>query len=255
MHIEAFLMTHATKGIVLRTLPYGETSVIVTIFTELFGIQTYLINSVRKKSSKGTKMIMLQPGAILDMQVYHNELKNLQRIKDCQWSVLCNRLFEDVVKNSVLLYMMELLHKTLKQPEPNPPLFQFCEDGLMYLDKCNQTNTANFALYFSLQLPQFFGFKIGNPLSEIINHDCIYLDLQEGRFGEQKPNHPHFIEGPLATYTNELLKVIHPEELNQIPLNKETRRNLLSAYLHYFSLHLPDFGKMNTLKIMQEVLS
>ena len=74
---------HKTKGIVLRTVKYGETSVIVTIFTELFGIQSYLVNGVRTSTKKGTgKAMLFQPSAILDMIVYHNELKQLQRIKD-----------------------------------------------------------------------------------------------------------------------------------------------------------------------------
>jgi DNA repair protein RecO (recombination protein O) len=50
-------MTHKTKGIVLRNIKYGETSLVVNIFTELFGIQTYLVNGVRssKKSSAKAK--------------------------------------------------------------------------------------------------------------------------------------------------------------------------------------------------------
>ncbi|MBL7720826.1 MAG: recombination protein O N-terminal domain-containing protein, partial [Chitinophagaceae bacterium] len=65
---------HKTKGIVLRTVKYGETSVIVTLFTELFGIQSYLVNGVRASSKKGTgKANMFQPAAILDLVVYHNE--------------------------------------------------------------------------------------------------------------------------------------------------------------------------------------
>ena len=32
-------MLHKTPGIVLRTVKYGDTSVILSIFTELFGIQ------------------------------------------------------------------------------------------------------------------------------------------------------------------------------------------------------------------------
>ena len=67
--------------------------------------------------------------------------------------------------------------------------------------------------------------------------------------------HHHFIEGELALQTIELLKIMHPDELDQIKLNKEIRRNLLLAYLEYFSLHLNDFGQMKSLKIMQEVLS
>src|SRR5882724_4224239 len=80
---------HKTKGIVLRTVKYGETSVIVTIFTELFGVQSYLVNGVRTSSKKGSgKANLFQPGAILDMVVYHNELKNLNRIKEFKWDYL-----------------------------------------------------------------------------------------------------------------------------------------------------------------------
>ena len=153
-------MTHKTKGIVIRTIKYGETSVVATLFTELFGIQTYLVNGVRKSQKKSGLSIMLQPGAILDLEVYHSSGKNMQRIKEANWSFLYDNLLSDVVKNSILTYLLELLFKTLKQPESNPDLFYFCEDAFMHLDQADKETTANFALYFSLHLPHFFGFKI-----------------------------------------------------------------------------------------------
>ncbi len=67
-------MIHATKGIVLRTIKYGETSVIASIFTELFGIQSYIVNGVRTQS-KTSKAHFFQPSSMLEMEVYHNELK------------------------------------------------------------------------------------------------------------------------------------------------------------------------------------
>jgi len=80
-------MLHNTKGIVLRTVKYGETSVIVSIYTELFGIQSYLVNGVRKSSKKGSgSAALFQPAALLDLVVYYNELKQLNRIKEFQWS-------------------------------------------------------------------------------------------------------------------------------------------------------------------------
>ena len=107
---------HKTKGIVLRTVKYGETSVIVTIFTELFGVQSYLVNGVRTSTKKGTgKANLFQPAAILDLIVYHNELKQLQRIKEFKWSVIYQHIFSDVPKNAVALFMVELLTKCLKQ--------------------------------------------------------------------------------------------------------------------------------------------
>ena len=54
-------MTHKTKGIILRTIKYGETSIVVTIFTELFGVQTYLVNGIRTQKRSGNKAAMFQP--------------------------------------------------------------------------------------------------------------------------------------------------------------------------------------------------
>ena len=152
-------MIFPTKGIVLRTIKYGETSVIASIFTELFGIQSYLVNGVHT-SSKTSKAHFFQPSSILEMQVYHNELKNLQRIKDLKWSALYKNILSDVMKNSVALYMVELLQKCLKQPETNLDLFNFCEDAFLQLDNADEEVTANFPIYFAIHLAQILGFRL-----------------------------------------------------------------------------------------------
>ena len=150
---------HKTKGIVLRTVKYGETSVIVTIFTELFGVQSYLVNGVRVSTKKGTgKANLFQPTAILDLIVYHNELKQLQRIKEFKWGYLYRHILSDVRKNAVALFMVELLTKCLKQPEGNPELYEFSEDAFYHLDESSDVITANFPLFFALHLPVFLVF-------------------------------------------------------------------------------------------------
>jgi DNA repair protein RecO (recombination protein O) len=249
---------HDTKGIVLRTVKYGETSVIVTIFTELFGVQSYLVNGVRTSAKKGSgKANLFQPSAILDMVVYHSELKQLQRIKEFRWERLYKHIFSDVKKNAVALYMVELLTKCLKQPEGHPDLFHFTEDAFLHLDECNETVTANFPLYFALHLPVFFGFRIPpNPLKGAFkDSENLYLDLMEGIFDNKQPDHPHFIEGKQAAITAELLMVMQPEELEEIKLNHDFRRNLLYAYEKYYILHIHDFGTMKTLPVLREILS
>ena len=157
---------HHTKGIVLRTVKYGETSVIVTIFTELFGVQSYLVNGVRTSSKKGSgKANLFQPTSILEMVVYHNELKQLQRIKEFKWSFLYQNILSEVRKNAVALFMIELLTKCLKQPEANAELFHFAEDSFIHLDEANDAVTANFPLFFALHLPVFFGFRFSDNYS------------------------------------------------------------------------------------------
>jgi DNA repair protein RecO (recombination protein O) len=244
-------MVHQTKGIVVRTVKYGETSVIVSVYTELFGIQSYIVNGVRTFSKQGSgKANLFQPAAILDLIVYHNELKNIQRLKEFRWGVLYKHLFFDIIKNSVALYMIELLQKTLKQPEPNPDLFHFIEDSFLHLDEGSDSVVANFPLFFSLQLSGFYGFRFSDTYSEKNN----ILDLKEGEFVHERPLHPHFLEGDYSYITSQLLKVMQPHELREIRLNKEARRMLLHAYEIFYALHIQDFGSMKSLPVLQEVL-
>ena len=242
---------HKTKGIVLRTVKYGETSIIVTLFTELFGVQSYLVNGVRASTKKGTgKASLFQPSAILDLVVYHNELKHLNRIKEFKWSVIYQHILSDVPKNAVALFMVELLTKCLKQPEGNPDLFHFTEDVFMQLDESKGAIMANLPLFFALHLPFHFGFRITDNYSE----ENSFLDLREGSFVDEQPHHPYFLEDKQAAVTSQLLQVMQPEELEDIKLNHDFRRNLLYVYETYYALHITDFGTMRSLPVLREVL-
>ncbi len=243
-------MIFHTKGIVLRTIKYGETSVVVNIFTELFGIQSYMVNGART-AGNSSKAHFFQPSSILDLQVYHNELKNLQRIKEIKWNYLYRNILSDVTKNAIALYMVELLQKCLKQPESNFELFQFAEDALMTLDISEEAVAANFPIYFSLQLAQFFGFKMQDTYSDTRN----VLDLQEGIFKEHPPHHPHYLQGEQSYHISQLMKTLHPNELAQIRINKFLRREILLAFQSFYALHMQDFGVMKTLPVLQEILS
>ncbi len=243
-------MTHKTKGIVLRTVKYGETSLVITILTELFGVQTYMVNGVRSSKKSAAKANYFQPAAILDLIVYHNDAKNMQRIKEFSWGFLYNTVLTDVIKNSVAAYMVELLFKCLKQPETNTDLFNFCEDVLLQLDKNNTKTAANFPLFFALHLPFFLGFRITDNYS----NDNNTLDLQEGVFINHPPPHPHFMSDEAAKITSQVLKVMQPYELEDFLLNQQIRRQLLLRYQDYYALHITEFGQMKTLLVLHEVL-
>lgn len=246
------VVTHKTKGIVLKTVRYGETSIIAGIFTELFGLQSYLINGVRVTSKKGSgKANLLQPGAILDMVVYHNELKNLQRVKEFKWAYVYENIFFNVFRNAIALFMVELLQRSIKQPEANPPLFEFVEDAFIHLDKSSDSAAANFALYFAINLGRFYGFMIADRYSDTTN----ILDLMEGRYTADKPDHQYYLEKEHSRSISDLLKVMQPSELAQIKLNQEARRVLLHAFETFYALHIQDFGKMKTLPVLEAVLS
>ena len=241
---------HKTKAIILRTIKYGETSLVVTAFTELFGVQTYMVNGVRTAKKTGMKAAMYQPASLLEMIVYYNEKNTMHRIREANRSFVFDKVQTEVVKNSIAVFMMELLYKLLKQPEPNADLFHFCEDILLQLDQASPQVAANIPLFFTLQLSHFFGFRIDDNISG----KNIFLDLQEGNFVEEKPAHLYFLEGDNAALTAELLRIRLPAELDDLKMNHIKRRELLAKYMEYYSLHIADFGQMKTLAVMEEVL-
>lgn len=242
-------MIHSTKGIVLRTIKYGETSVIAWIFTELFGIQSYMVNGVRT-SGKTSKAHFFQPASILEMQVYHNDLKNLQRIKDLRWAHLYKNIFSDITKNSVALFMVELLQKNLKQPETNETLFHFCEDAFLFLDIADAPIAANFPIYFAIHLAQILGIRLLDNYSEENN----IFNLAEGSFSNEKSATDQ-LSVEISFYISQFLKTIQPEDLREIKMNRNTRISILKSLESYYSWHVSEFGTMKTLNVLSEVLA
>jgi len=245
------MQLHNTKGIVLKTVKFGESGIITTVYTELFGVQAYIVKGVRQSSKKSTgKGTYFQASAILDLTVYHNDQKNLQFIKEYNWAFPYQTILFDVIKNCVAMYIVEVIHHALKQPEANPELFYFVEETLLQLDKGSLTETANLPLYFMLRLGTELGFQIQGTYSI----STPYLDLAEGFFVEQQPQHIHYITSELAEYTSKFNSITFYSDLSNIKLNRTIRRKLLEIYVLFLSLHITDFGILKTLPVLEEIL-
>src|ERR1700712_547186 len=106
-------MLHKTRGIVFKTTNYGESSVIVQVYTEKFGLQSYIINSVKKPRAKISRN-MLQPLSLLDMVVYHKANGNINRVTELKNSPLLQYIPYDLIKTSIVLFLNEVLYKAVK---------------------------------------------------------------------------------------------------------------------------------------------
>jgi DNA repair protein RecO (recombination protein O) len=146
--------------------------------------------------------------------------------------------------------MMELMQKCLKQPEANEALYEFLESSLISLDTADDLAAANTALHFTLALASHLGFRIGGQYTPA----TPFLDLQEGNYVEEAPGHKYYLEGYLAEVTYRLLEAETTEALRGIRLNQELRRNLLEAYQLFYTLHVPDFGTLRSLGVLQALM-
>lgn len=241
-------MLHKTRGIVLKTTSYGDSSVIVQVFTEKFGLQSYLVNGVRKARGKIGPNVF-QPLHLLEMVVYQKNSASLQRIREVRNQPVFLSIPLDIVKNTLTLFLCETLFKVLRQqPGEDVPLFNYLFHSLELLD--HQMNSpANFHLIFLMGLTRHLGF-----FPDIRMAGSSYFDLLNGCFTDRIPPHPRYIAPPLTAQWH-LLSQSRYEGLPSLRINSGDRQLLLNCMLEYYSLHVEGFGKVRSYEILQELFS
>lgn len=245
------MITQPTRAIILRTVKYGETSVVVTAYTSLFGLQSYLIKGALKGSTvKPVVNQYFQPGAILEMVVYQNPSRSLQLVKEYGWHTMHQQLFFDVVRNSVAVFMIDVLLHSVRQPEANPELYELMEMSLKQADRATMGVVANLPIYFILHLSSELGFQIQGTYSR----ETPVLDLKEGSFLHTIPSHPFYLDGEPAKHLCAIRDVAFYESLDQVALQRNTRQVLLHHLQQYMALHIQDFGTLKTLYVLSQVL-
>jgi DNA repair protein RecO (recombination protein O) len=239
-----------TKGIVLRSVKYGDTSLITTLFTASSGIRSYLVQGVRGAGKKQNKAAFFQPGLLLELVVYHQPLKNLQRIREFSAAYIYDGLTENVIKNSIVIFSVELLLRLLPDEAHIPALFTFTYDYFIALDKMETGKVANFPLFFILQCSRYLGYEITGDYSEESNH----LNLQEGGFTSHPPESIPFTNDEDARLLNRLLMVNDFEGLEQIEMNADMRLRLIDWYIAFLQFHTKHMGNIRSLSILRAIL-
>ena len=241
-------MLHKTRGIVFKTTNYSESSVVVQVFTEKFGLQSYLINGVRKPKAK-IKMNMLQPLHLLDMVVYYKPNGNIQRVVEIRQQPQFLSIPYDIVKSSLVMFLNEVLYKAIKQQAADDVLFEFLFHAIEILDKM-EAGVVNFHLYFLLRLTRFLGFY---PDMSAAN-TADYFDLTNGNFSKNIPPHASLIEQPYTRIWAKLLQS-NFDNLYLLQISGAERRVILAKILDYYRLHIEGLGPVKSHHVLEEVLS
>lgn len=220
-------MIFKTRGVVFRFTKFQETSIIVTIFTEIFGLQSYIVNGVRSKSSKN-KIALYQPLTLLNLVVYHREHANIERIKEIACAHPYRTLTSDVRKSALAMFINELLNKTVKDESHIAEIFQFIVDSLITLDSL-ETGYENFHLLFMIKLSRFLGFGAYH-VNEIIGGKTTDNETEK------------LLEGLLSADYNTALKI-----------NNMQRRTILDLLIKFYHEHMESLGEIKSMQVLREV--
>ncbi|WP_109832955.1 DNA repair protein RecO [Reichenbachiella versicolor] len=228
-------MLHKTRGIVLSYIKYKETSIIVKIYTEKFGLQSYLINSIRSsKSKKG--LALVQPLTLLEMVVYQKagNSNGLQRISEYKPAVHFSSIPFEINKSSLALFISELLNVVLKDEEHHGGVFEFLFRLIIFLD--NKTSGYNNVhIFLMVQLTHYLGFGIHN-----------IEELEK-----------HIIVSQFATDYESIYKCIMSLNIleigDQYNIDNALRRDVLNYMIQYYILHIEGFKPLKSLDVLSQI--
>jgi len=235
-----------TKGIVLSSLKYGDTSLIVRCFTEKSGLKSFIAKGVFTKKKRNVALYF--PLNEIDL-IYSPKANDQQLVflKSAQTAYYFQSLHIHPIKSAIVFFLAELLNLVLKAEEHNNDLFQFIKQSLILFDEKN-SDFADFHLVFLLNLTHFLGFY---PSLE--NENSTLFDLENGCFTEVNSS-----INMLNTLETELFKKLLNSQFDlttKNQFNQQQRNILLDILVRYFQVHTNNFKKPNSLQVLHELFS
>jgi DNA repair protein RecO (recombination protein O) len=238
----------STRGIVFRQTRYSDTSMVVRILTEATGLRSFIIKGASGPKAK-IKASLFQPLTLLDLEVSQKEKSELHHIREARVAYPYHTVYQDIRKSSVLLFLNELMYKSIQEEAANRDLYQFIYDQLLMLDQTVE-NPASFHLLFAVHLTRYLGFF---PQGSYAGENTVF-DMTEGQFVRTEPLPAgNFIFGKPCAWFAELLKT-PPGQFHTINMPAMARAELLEKILRYYQLHLPIAGEFKSHIVLHDVL-
>lgn len=229
-----------TRAIVLHYVKYGESSLVVTLYTERYGRMTCMVSGIRSKKTH-LSLTFFQPLTLLEAEIYYKSNREVHRLKELSCPFHYTSIPFSITKSTISLFLAEILWLTLREEEPNEGLFDFLFHAFQLLDSKDE-GVANFHLLFLIHYSRYLG--------------IFPADLESAtditRFTDMKIFRS--LPGDTGRIFMEMLKtsLAHAEKIS---LNKANRLILLDALVNYYEQHLDGMGRIKSVAVLKEIFS
>jgi DNA repair protein RecO (recombination protein O) len=245
----------STSAIVLKTIPYGDTSVIARMFTEDQGKVTILAKGAwRPKNNAGA---LLEPMNHIHLQYYHKNSREIQVLKDGGFTQQFSNLRKELSKVIVGLTIVEMMDKSTLDNNPFPILYRL---GWRVLEKLNdeKQNIWLVFVFFLYQLSLRLGF-----LPNIKKCSKCNADLISGCFdnytGElicvncSTQSKISLDENSLSALQK--LEGLHLDDLQTLSINIQGITNSIQFLDLFISFHLEGLKKLRSMTMLKQILN
>lgn len=232
-------MIVSSKGIVLASFPYSESSVICKVYTRDHGINSFLLKGARtaKSKQKLAAMRSLQPIEV----VHYRGRSDLYLVKEIRISEPLHSIASSAEKTCIALFLSELLVKCLHEEVADDQLYDFLHSSVSWLDLSDEY--LNFHLQFMLQLSRYLGFY---PKTVESFYSSSFGELQIAGSGASHRE--------VQTILNELIE--RPEyNAPRLAITNEQRRTLLAAAVRFYGFMLEKHLEIKSLPVLESIFS
>ena len=255
------VMLVKTEAIVLHAFKFGETRMIVDMFTRGMGRLSFIVPLPKTPQSRLKKQYF-QPMTLLEVECDVRQRVQLQKLKDARLLVAYASIPFSPEKLAVSLFVAEFLYHALRSEQQNEPLFDYISGSMQWLDAATN-GYANFHLTFLMRLSRFLGFYPNLENREESRADReglavkggeypLMFDLREGRFCRVAPLHSDFLAPDEARLIRQLMRMDYPT-MHLFRLSHNDRNRITEVLLHYYRLHIPQFPELRSLGVLQEL--
>lgn len=236
---------HNLNGICLHRLKYKDNALIIKVFTLEQGMTTMILRGIRSK--KSSKYYMTAPFSLLEIECRFKENKDIQLVREIKLRQPLASIQANIGKSAVVLFMTEVLYKTMEDGYKNQPLYRFLYNAVVKLDEIG--NYSNFHLWFLIRLSEYYGFY---PDSSNFKEGSIF-SLSEGRFESQVGRERgDFLDAKqsFALYT---ILGMEFAGVMSLKMTATERADLLSGMVDYFRFHTESLKGINSLVVLKAV--
>ena len=217
-------MIQTTELIVLHTTKFGENSLVAHTLSKEYGRRSFLIKGVGKKSM----MTIFQPLNVLEAEILETGKSTLYTARNLVAKHPLLGIRNNMFKNSMTMFMSEVLYRVIKDGAYEQGLFEWCEKDILLLDSI-QSDFSNFHIRFLLELTVALGFSPeARDLTPFV--------------GDHFPIVEKFMTLSFA-------------ESMLIPLSGTIRNEIAEEILRYIEFHSESAVNVNSLKVLRELFA
>lgn len=241
-------MIHQTEGIVLRTLKHQESHLITTLYTEAFGVRSFILTGFRSARAR-RKHSYFQPLSIVNIIFQERPGRSLHKISESHISEMLPSLQAHPVKLSLGLAMAEIFYDTVKEEEAHPALYALLRHTLVELERADQ-RLIQWFLYFLVHLTRPLGFF---PQDDSAGQAGVQFTLTEGLLTATSDPTDRVAWLLRAFLYAQAVPLPDPHSCQQITFTQSEKRNLIHMLFRYYQLHIEGFKYPQTMRVFAEV--